>query len=804
MKPKSYNEGFNVSSSDDYDVRVDLRYRYYTNASPAPYLDLTELNTSADMHNILNKLTAGDLIVVKGSYDTGYRSGLATHYFYVKAKDDNLVDVVTAIDGQPEYEMQNVSIEVIRSGYTNQLNAMAATIVTYGSDCGLSEDSDDDTPGNMTQREVYGTSSEESSSSEFSSLSSLVRQLNQAIETASESDAENSYTVSASSSLAQSLAGSSTLESAGLSCRLQRTSQTADSDNQFSMEINSNGEQTTYQLSSGGRWSLSEDGVLNYTVNGNTELFIDAFTQWGIGQLSTYELFDGCVISASAITYDDDWSLSTDLEDIYDLTENSLYIKAQKGKWRPKKSYVYNTDIIGGSQDQDAERIYKAAGVADEFYLFDFNSSSQHSNWANINTVTSYSPHGEPIEERDVLAVYSHAKFGYQNAVPFLTAANATYESCMFESFENNYGTAGVPVFEDGFGTINDKAVVSTAQAHSGSQSVLLTINGASSSPFPTFMSSTSSFRAALPLKDMQFSHQLKNEGMLVQFWTKNRPDNTRLTFELSESAGQYSDVSFTETARVEDWTLYQAELSDWGSMAVNTDFNPVIKVSDIDAEDVKIWIDDVRLQPSTAEMNCYVYDPTTLRLSTSFDSQHFGAYYQYNAEGKLIRTIAETEKGKRTVKESHYNTATVQRPDSETEADTSSSGSFDLENHLDEILSGNRFGFSLENLGLTSELDDISTSLQSLLDMDDENADSQLEGLSSILSEYLTAVTIISNEENPDLENTDLDSDSFRESFYNRYLSQRGSAVDYDTFSSALDSYRSANSTSLLNQFSR
>ena len=74
------------------------------------------------------------------------------------------------------------------------------------------------------------------------------------------------------------------------------------------------------------------------------------------------------------------------------------------------------------------------------------------------------------------------------------------------------------------------------------------------------------------------------------------------------------------------------------------------------------IWIDDVRMQALDAQMICYVYDVNTLRLLTSFDDQHFGLFYQYNAEGKLVRKLIETERGMKTVQETQYNTPLISR----------------------------------------------------------------------------------------------------------------------------------------------
>lgn len=60
---------------------------------------------------------------------------------------------------------------------------------------------------------------------------------------------------------------------------------------------------------------------------------------------------------------------------------------------------------------------------------------------------------------------------------------------------------------------------------------------------------------------------------------------------------------------------------------------------------------------PLSSTMTTYVYDPANSRLLAIFDDQHFGTYYQYNAENQLVRTYMETEKGKKIVSETQYYT---------------------------------------------------------------------------------------------------------------------------------------------------
>jgi hypothetical protein len=111
-------------------------------------------------------------------------------------------------------------------------------------------------------------------------------------------------------------------------------------------------------------------------------------------------------------------------------------------------------------------------------------------------------------------------------------------------------------------------------------------------------------------------------------------------------------------TAQTGEWALYTATVSpELLPAAENTSF--FVKL--LGGKDV--WVDDVRFQPRDAQATCYVYDASTLRLLTQFDDQHFGLFYQYNDEGKLVRKLIETERGLKTIQETQYNLPQAQRP---------------------------------------------------------------------------------------------------------------------------------------------
>ncbi|MEO6542243.1 MAG: hypothetical protein ABIN74_14670 [Ferruginibacter sp.] len=64
------------------------------------------------------------------------------------------------------------------------------------------------------------------------------------------------------------------------------------------------------------------------------------------------------------------------------------------------------------------------------------------------------------------------------------------------------------------------------------------------------------------------------------------------------------------------------------------------------------VYFDDVRIHPYNANMKSFVYDPVNLRLVAQMDANNYASFYEYDEEGTLIRTKAETREGIKTITE--------------------------------------------------------------------------------------------------------------------------------------------------------
>lgn len=76
------------------------------------------------------------------------------------------------------------------------------------------------------------------------------------------------------------------------------------------------------------------------------------------------------------------------------------------------------------------------------------------------------------------------------------------------------------------------------------------------------------------------------------------------------------------------------------------------MKLSLVNGQGGNAYFDDIRIHPFHANMKSYVYDPVNLRLLSEMDANNYATFYEYDEEGTLIRTKAETVQGIKTITE--------------------------------------------------------------------------------------------------------------------------------------------------------
>ncbi len=76
------------------------------------------------------------------------------------------------------------------------------------------------------------------------------------------------------------------------------------------------------------------------------------------------------------------------------------------------------------------------------------------------------------------------------------------------------------------------------------------------------------------------------------------------------------------------------------------------VKLNFINTSSNPIYFDDIRIHPYNANMKSYVYDDINQRLVAELDENNYAKFYEYDEEGTLIRTKAETREGIKTLTE--------------------------------------------------------------------------------------------------------------------------------------------------------
>jgi len=66
---------------------------------------------------------------------------------------------------------------------------------------------------------------------------------------------------------------------------------------------------------------------------------------------------------------------------------------------------------------------------------------------------------------------------------------------------------------------------------------------------------------------------------------------------------------------------------------------------------------DDIRIHPREGSMKSFVYDEQTYKLMSELDENNYSTYYEYDAEGGLVRVKKETERGVKTIQETRSGT---------------------------------------------------------------------------------------------------------------------------------------------------
>lgn len=344
------------------------------------------------------------------------------------------------------------------------------------------------------------------------------------------------------------------------------------------------------------------------------------------------------VVSASATTFTNNWFNSSMANDYPGLATASVVTNANQFFY-PLRTYAYKENVKNANAS--GGKIYDAGITTNNFSFFDWvavNTNSAYvvpGEWYSDSKITKYAPFGYPIEEEDVLAIKSSARFGYNNTLPVLVAQNAAYSEIKFTDFE--YG-------------FNTDPNITTTFAHSGRASYNLSLNSGFSFASNYSVTPEMITKRGLGVK-LWLKSSLSQNISSTNYGLKNQ--NPLLKISLGGKLFNMKPI-----AQTGEWTLYFADIKNFMGLAPGA-YNVQLVYNFQPSE--LVLVDDFRIQPLDASVNCSVYNADN-KLAAQFDDQHFGVFYEYNSKGLLVRKSIETEKGRKTLQEQEYNTPLINK----------------------------------------------------------------------------------------------------------------------------------------------
>jgi len=372
------------------------------------------------------------------------------------------------------------------------------------------------------------------------------------------------------------------------------------------------------------------------------------------------------------------------------------YTNGIRGVWRPKETFAFNGDRKYVHQE-DSTHIRKDGIIKDysNFWAFDGSGDVKlsHDNadiqkWIPASTATLYSPEGNGLEEKNALGIYSAQIYGYDHTLVTAVGSNARHRQLAFDNFEDyNYVQSGcvkqehfdfreglsfswqkraIPTWSQTvirkYNTYDETAYIRKDTAHSGYYSIAIQPDKSHS---VTRLIDLSGITVNVPEDTTLF--RLTNADDCVGLFAPDTAKQYVLSAWVHED-GNSNDYNTFENAEV------QVEIYENGVVTENKMFNASGMIIDgwqrlegvfdvpVGSDSIKVSLnntgaqiagfDDIRIHPYHGNMKSYVYHNVLLRVIAELDENNYATFYEYDAEGTLVRVKKETEKGIVTIQE--------------------------------------------------------------------------------------------------------------------------------------------------------
>jgi hypothetical protein len=422
------------------------------------------------------------------------------------------------------------------------------------------------------------------------------------------------------------------------------------------------------------------------------------------------------VLQSSAVEFQEKWRNDNGVfyqdqnvacgEMVY-LRSLNPYSKGLLGTFRGTNSKVFN-----GERKEDRDHIATSTNLPKNGYLKGFSPywyydamnsawstvAASGSGWITKDVVTKVNERGMEIETKNALDIFTSAQYGYHKSLPVAITTNSDYNSMAADGFEDynfdeSINTYASPnnrcqkhidlLTHSSFTGLGYATLINTTgtgfSAHTGKYVLGLGVGSITYSfrvapaydpanpsyihPFDLQYTDVTANTVAGPCT---YKQGLTNSAgmmngrftiplglpMYFSTWVReacaqpcNKTSYTNNNIHLNLNNGEPDIVLYPTGSIIDGWQRYE------GKFTVTGTSNQVTMTIENTSGDM-VYFDDFRFHPFNANMKCYTYDPVTLRLASELDANNYATFYEYDEEGTLVRTKAETKEGVKTITE--------------------------------------------------------------------------------------------------------------------------------------------------------
>lgn len=314
------------------------------------------------------------------------------------------------------------------------------------------------------------------------------------------------------------------------------------------------------------------------------------------------------------------------------------YACGERGIWRQHQTFAY----LDNRQQTYPELNTRKDGILDSSTMFDFTDPNLfvkcNTKWKLTNEITKYDPNSFVLEERDILNNYSAAQYGYRNSLPTAVGYNMKNEELFTMDFEED---------DPNFPYNNNIASVPTT-AHTGVRSFFVGMNN------PLTLHLTSEAIKLEPGKDYVLSTWVNfARGDLFSTYYQDNDNGLQVKLEFVRSGSNSTSIIMKPSGKKIDNAQKIEESFNVPSntQSIKITFQAFDRYPFIQTT----YFDDLRIFPAEGNIQTYVYDPATYRLSAVLDNNNYATKYKYNAAGDLYSVHKETIEGIKTLQAIDY-----------------------------------------------------------------------------------------------------------------------------------------------------